>query len=562
MVIILDNAESILDPQGPNAVEIYAVVEELSQFDHVCLCITSRISTIPPDCETLDVPTLPAEAARDAFYRIYKNGERSGLVNNILGQLDFHPLSITLLATVAHHNKWDVSRLGVEWDRRRIDVLHTQHNRSLTATIELSLASPMFQELGPDARGLLSVIAFFPQGIAEKNLEWLFPTISNRTKMFDNFCILSLTYRSNGFVTMLAPLRDYLYPKDIKTSPLLCTAKECYFNRLSVGVNPGASGFEETRWIILEDVNVEHLLNVFTSTDTNSGDVWDVCAHFMGHLYWHKPRLVVLGPKIEELPDDHFSKPECLFELSRLFESVGRYAEEKKLLVHTLELWRERKNDFRVAETLRFLCDTNRLLGLHKEGFQQAKESLEIYKELNNVLEQARSLQQLASLLYEDKQLDAAETTTLRAIGLLSDKGDQFTVCGCYRLLGQICRSKGETEEAIIHFETALGIASPFNWYNRLFWIHYSLAELFLDEKRFDDAHTHIGRAKSYAIDLSRSSGCAMRMQAKIWYYEHKFEEAKSEALCAADVFEKLGATQSLEICRELLQNIEKEMKI
>jgi hypothetical protein len=92
--IALDNAESILDPQGMDAQKIYAVVVELSQLDNICLCITSHISTIPADCETFDIPASPIEAARDAFYRIYKNGGRSGLVDDILDQLDFHPLSM------------------------------------------------------------------------------------------------------------------------------------------------------------------------------------------------------------------------------------------------------------------------------------------------------------------------------------------------------------------------------------------------------------------------------------------------------------------------------------
>jgi tetratricopeptide (TPR) repeat protein len=556
--IVLDNAESLLDPQGTDARDIYNVVEELSQFKAVCLCITSRISTIPPNCETLNIPTLSMEPARDAFYRICKNGERPDLVDSILEQLEFHPLSITLLATVTHHNKWDYDRLVQEWETRRTQVLRTDHE-SLAATIELSLDSPMFRELGPDARDLLGVVAFFPQGVDENNFDWLFPTISNGRNIFDKFCALSLTYRSNGFITMLAPLRDHLRPEDPTSSPLLCMAKECYLRRLSVDVNPGRPGYEEARWITLEDVNVEHLLDIFTSIDMNSDDVWDACADFMGHLYWHKRRLVVLGPKLEGLPDKHPSKPRCLFQLSRLFDLVGNLREYKRLLVHTLKLWREKGDDFEVAQTLELLAYTNQRLFLYEEGILQAKESLEIFERLDDILGQAHSLQQLARLLHDDKQLDAAEEAASRSIDLVPDN-EQFPVCEGHRVLGNICHSKGEMEAAINHFEAALKVASLFNWHTQQFSVLHSLAKLFCDQGRFDEAHTCAERAKSHTANEPYNLGQAMKMQARIWYKQERLKEAKSEALQAANVYGELGAARELEDCRKFLQLVERKL--
>ena len=325
MVIVLDNAESILDPKGADAPDIYAMVSELSRFNNICICIMSRISTTPPGCKRLDIPTLSMDAASDTFYWIYDSDARSDLINGILEQLDFHPLSITLFATVAHQNRWDTDRLTREWAQRRTSVLQTWHKESLAATIELSLSSPLFQALGPNAQALLEVAAFFPQGVDEKNFNWLFSTTPNITDIFDTFCILSLTYRSNGFITMLAPLRDHLSPKDPKASPLLCMAKEHYFIRMSVKINPDDPAFRETRWIVSEDINVEHLLDVFTTVDKNSDDVWYACADFMSYLTWHKPRPTILKPKIEGLPDDHRLKPECLFMLSWVSSSkIGR----------------------------------------------------------------------------------------------------------------------------------------------------------------------------------------------------------------------------------------------
>ena len=564
MFIVLDNAESVLDPHVTSAEDIYAAVEELSQLGNICLCITSRISTFPPNLEWLDIPTLSKEAACDTFHRIYRRGEHSDLTNNILEQLDFHPLSITILATVAHHNRWDTDRLAREWDEHRTDMLRTDHNKGLAATIGLSLSSLMFQELGPDARDLLGIVAFFPQGVDENNIEWLFPTITGRKNIFDKFCVLSLAYRSDDFITMLVPIRGHLSPKDPTSAPLLCSTKERYFSRLSVYVEPGRPGFEEARWITSEDVNVEHLLDVFTAIDVTSDDVWSACCNFMIHLFWHKARLVTLGRKIEALPDDHPSKLECILRLSLLFQTVGNFPECKRLLTHALGLSREQGNDYQLARILGELSAVHSRMDLFKEGIQLAKEASEIYGRLGGPVEQAKSSMFLAQSFLDNKRPDAAEEAASRAINLFSEKGEQFMVCKCQHLLGVIYQSKGETEKAVHHCEVALGIASLFNQFNTLVWIRFTLAQLLFSEGKFDEAHAHVEHAKLHATDGNDGYllAHAMELQAWIWYGQDRLGEAKSGALCAVDAFEKFGAAKDVESVMELLRQIDRAEEI
>ena len=539
MLLVIDNAESL--SAGPNTEDILPVVEELSRLRNIYLCITSRTSIVPARCEHIGVPTLSTEAARETFYNIYRRGEQSDTVDVILEQLDFHPLSITLLATAAKYNKWGIDQVEKEWEEQRTRVLRTRYDGSLAATIELSLHSPMFRNLGPHARDLLGVIAFFPRGVDENNLDWLFPTVPDRSNIFDHFCVLSLTHRNEGFVTMLAPLRDHFHPEDPTSASLLCLAKECYFSRLSFSAEARERGDHQTRWIISEDANVESLLDIFTSADANSEAVWNACENFMDHLLWDKPRIPVFVPRIRGLPDDYPSKPNCLSVLSRLHCRIGNYAEHQLFLRHALKLYRERGDDYRVAFALSELSPTSSFLGLHEEGIQQAREAMVIYQRLGNMGGVAACHLWLSSLFRRVDRLDDADECETQAIGLINTAiptADPTLCAFLHTCLDRIYSNRGETEKAYFHSEAALGKTTARD--NR-FIAHRGLAADCLARGRLDKAEVHLEHDRSLAVDGTSELGSVMFLQACLLQEQGKFEEARSEALRVLDFVEEFG---------------------
>ena len=108
-----------------------------------------------------------------------------------------------------------------------------------------------FRELGPDTCDHLGAVALFPQGIHEDNLKWSFSMVAGKKNIFDQFYVLSLTYRNEGFITMVAPIRNHPSFKDPMSAPLFCSFKERCFSRLLADMKLGKLGSEEARWTVL-----------------------------------------------------------------------------------------------------------------------------------------------------------------------------------------------------------------------------------------------------------------------------------------------------------------------
>jgi hypothetical protein len=166
---------------------------------------------------------------------------------------------------------------------------------------------------------------------------------------------------------MLAPLRDYPRPKDPKSSPLFCATKGHYFTRMSVNIDPDYPRDH------IEGHKCRAPARFLYNDRCGIGRLLESLRRFYGAPRLAQNQLIVLGPGIEGLPDDHPHKPRCLLQLSQLFQMVGNQAERTRLLVHTLKLERERENDSRVAQLSSAIFDSRLQLGLPGEGIRLKK---------------------------------------------------------------------------------------------------------------------------------------------------------------------------------------------
>jgi len=208
LILLLDGVDSILNPLAPEAEDIFATIEEFGCYQHICLLTTSRMYPEISGFHHVEVPSLSGGDARDAFYGLCYL-DRSPAIDDLIMKLDFHPLSIDLLASSVRENNWDESTFLKVWGDGGTGGLETLYRQTLRDAVEPSFRSPTIQTLGIAAREALNGIAAFPSGVEERRLEGMFSGITGVGVAVDVLCKFSLLYRQDGFVKMLSPFRFY-----------------------------------------------------------------------------------------------------------------------------------------------------------------------------------------------------------------------------------------------------------------------------------------------------------------------------------------------------------------
>ncbi|KAH7904007.1 hypothetical protein BJ138DRAFT_1187220 [Hygrophoropsis aurantiaca] len=377
ILLVFDNAETFQDAAS-GADRIAEVIEEFGALPTVTIMFTTRNRRVPMNlqCTIIDVPALEPNAARNAFTHTYHTDGFPAIIDKLLSDLDFHPLSINILAHVARENQWTLEELMRSWEGQHTRLLDVGDGKlqSLSVTIELSLTSSSIKQLGVHARHVMQVAAFLPQGLNERDIERLFPTVPNIHSIVDALCRLSLMYRKKDAYTMLSPIRLHIssaHKDDIIPSVDLTHVRAYYYKQLAQ-VNDEDDG---GAWITTEDANLERLLahDLSHVTRMDMGFICLACCQFIRQLRQHKRRPTSLRPVILGLPEGNprptrffgffkynpqpyswnggtDSKAGCAFvlaylavDLTNITESVDLFATAKRLFIcnqrHDLTAW-------------------------------------------------------------------------------------------------------------------------------------------------------------------------------------------------------------------------------
>ncbi|KAF8345332.1 hypothetical protein F5887DRAFT_178642 [Amanita rubescens] len=365
--LVLDNAETFLQAGDPRiSTAIGTAIRELADMTCVTILLTTRNAEIPPNprLKTMKVPPLDEEAAYATFAMTYGTDVCPSVAKNLICTLEFHPLSITLLAQVARQSEWTPEKLVEVWKEHQTRLLDSGNGKSdsLETTIELSLKSPSILTLGDNARHFLRAIASLPQGVDEKKLKHLFPTVGEVDLLAAKLRKHSLLYLDGEKNMMLAPIRLYLTDKGGPDSPLLVGVRAYYYDQLEKFADP-KQGEEGSAWITTEDINVERLIALDLPGNTRTG--CEACVRFTELLIRHKSRPTALYPAVKGLPQ-HEPK---LFERIRLrfqpafrrvhpLVSKGTCFQSLALLAHKLG---------RTAEALDFCKEAEKLFILARD---------------------------------------------------------------------------------------------------------------------------------------------------------------------------------------------------
>lgn len=280
-LLVLDNFESPWD--SPEKLQVEEHLASLSNLQGVALIITLRGSERPSKVKW-SRPFLPAlnpldrDFARRLFFAEADCDHADPAVDGLLARVDYIPLAITLLSSMAQVE--DPARLLERYEKENTAMLTRNDDRgsSVDVSISLSLNCHRMNRI-PEARDLLSALALLPDGLSERLFGLVFKCQPRANAALTVLKQTALTYVSgkgnNAMIRVLAPIRQYMLDHH-RPPPMLLYSLEMYAitraeNSSRIGTADGKAIAQE----LLPEIRNIHSVLIATLRDyIGCKDVW------------------------------------------------------------------------------------------------------------------------------------------------------------------------------------------------------------------------------------------------------------------------------------------------
>jgi tetratricopeptide (TPR) repeat protein len=494
--LVLDNAETPLDADGPKVEELLSM---LANIESLALVVTIRSRKRPrgvPWRTSTEPQRLADTAAAETFVAVSGKPQfaTDPDLSRLLVALDGVPLAVTLMARFAEVFE-SLQPVWQRWTKKRAEMLRDGEEpdrlKNIAVSYELSIGV-----LSEGARRLLSVLAMLPGGVADIDLEGVF---ADPDEPADELRRRALVFEEGPRLRMLAPLREYVMAAHPPEEEDARRVMEHYLGLAgSEGGKVGAvGGAGAVSRLVPELSNMQAMLarSVATPYDKIARSVlgWTEFMRFTGlgstesieeiaqHAFIGGLTIVAAecfdGLGRTALAHSDYEKARAHFERAiPLWRSAGCLMEEARCIVELGTIALE-QSDYDAARTqfdlalpmfqqvghlggeatcLVRLADIALVESELANARAQYEQALQLYKHAHHLLGEANCMLRLGDLAFEESDFEGARVRCEQALPLYQETGNPLGAANCIARLGRIAFRRGDRDDAEAKYLQAL----------------------------------------------------------------------------------------------------------
>ncbi|KAJ3505530.1 hypothetical protein NLJ89_g7367 [Agrocybe chaxingu] len=499
-LLIMDDFDGVWEAHR-NLLE--PVLQQLSSVAQLTIVVILQgFADLPQAITRIELPPLQPLYAKLLFLQVYPRSDSA--IDDLLRELDFHPLSIVVIARACQLHNLKPSEILKGLKDNGLHGL-PEHIGGLEemATLKGAINDSLNRLSSPEATKLLRIICSLPAGIMDNDLTNVAPSVPNVDRMAALLRNLSLTSIDQGHhLRVLSPLRPLLMKYHDLDPQSRHDLYYYYFNLAREGLRrPGdayfLSGIKKLRE---HQQNIEAIL--FHALEDGDPVAIEATLHYSSPCCAIKPRLDLVAKAVEAAKRNETPQLEtaiqdssmaltarCLLRLGEMHLAAGNY----------LGAWHpEASKRFQLlgdnvsAAHCQLMDAEHTWINYPDRAIEELKLLCENFLALGDVPGEAKCTLTLAEWCLDKGRLEDGRKAYQRSISKYKDRHHKALA---QRIMAQIHLSQGKLEDARSLLVNVIDTLTKFGDRSSTSDCHADLAQVYVKLHRMEDAQEAYKRA-------------------------------------------------------------------